>query len=605
MMMQSFVKFAWSFFKGLVWGLLFLLVLLVAAVSFVGFTAYGNQFAANQIANLASTPDLKISLQGARGLLQGHFRLDTATLSDTKGEFARIDGLKLDWTPTALFKQRFHAEEVSAAKVVFTRAPVQTIASPPSQGGRFSLPIEVAVDKIDLPLVALGEAVVGKDTEVAIAGSAKAITDQISLDIKANEKARPEAGATAKLAYGVNVRTLTLDARVAEPQGGLLAHALALPGTPPVEITVKGDGPLDAWQGAIAGKVNNVDVLHLAGKHTRSQEGLHELIINGGGQVSELLPPALRSLFAGETKVDINAEFNQVGLVQIRAGSIANDSLSVTASGRLDPKGDAALKATVTPAKETIDISLPLASGVLEAALKSVNVTLIGPFHQARLNLDAVVDHISTPDAAVEAIALKASSPAFNLENKSGPLVLTLTAGETSFKNEQAAKLIQGPLKIDAAMDVDPELINVERIAMESPKFGGTIAGEFKPLTKDLTADLKLFVMPDALLPPDLAAKAKGTIALSGKVAATLPDKAAVTGLKLASNLVNTEGTASYNAGALTASLRGALADLSLVPAGCRRQAGFRCRCFGQGHIAKNRSAGEFGRSEGRWPDAD
>ncbi len=43
---------------------------------------------------------------------------------------------------------------------------------------------------------------------------------------------------------------IDIDVRASEPQGGILANLLQLPGEPPVEISVTGSGPAANWSGS-------------------------------------------------------------------------------------------------------------------------------------------------------------------------------------------------------------------------------------------------------------------------------------------------------------------------------------------------------------------
>ncbi|MBL0374817.1 translocation/assembly module TamB domain-containing protein [Rhizobium sp. KVB221] len=572
--MNNFLRFLWTFLKGLAAVLLLAVVLLVAAVAWLGFTTSGNRFAADQVAQLISTPDMQVSLKGASGLLQGKFRLDSVVLADTRGQFAKIDGIALDWVPSALLKMRFHATNISAANVALDRLPISTVEPKPSEGS-FSLPVEIAVDHIDLPAILLAAAVAGRDTDVALAGSAKAVRDQISLDIEAKEKARPDSRAIAKLAYGVNARTLTLDGLLAEPGDGIIARLLRLPGLPSLEIAVKGDGSLDDWKGNINGRVNGVETLNLRGSHTRSQSGLHSVLLNGGGQLAELLPPSLRPLFAGQTDVDVDAQFSESGLLEVRSGTIANDSLLLDASGKIDPKGEATLQARLGSPSDVIDILLPMGADQLHAQISSATLSVTGPFHSTQIDFNAIIPSLQTAKAGVRSLSLSAAAPKFNLADRAGALSLSLSAGETRFDNEQAAKIVQGPLAIRGDVSLAPEKIVAEKVTIESPRLGGTISGAFTPASQDLTSDFNIFLLPEGVLPPDLAAKIEGTLGLSGHASASLPGAFALEGLTLKSNLVTASGSATYDEGAITAALKGIVADLGALQPGISGKAEF------------------------------
>jgi translocation and assembly module TamB len=148
-------------------------MLVIIAFAFLGYTRFGNQFLADQIASRASNPDMRLKIDGARGLLAGNFRVDRITVADTKGTFAEVENVAIDWSPWSLLTAEFDADRIAATSIKLARAPIQTIPSEPSTGSSFSLPVEIDVRKLDLPSVSLGEDLLGRSAELALSGAAK------------------------------------------------------------------------------------------------------------------------------------------------------------------------------------------------------------------------------------------------------------------------------------------------------------------------------------------------------------------------------------------------------------------------------------------------
>src|SRR5262245_47946823 len=82
-------------------------VVAVAAVLIAGFTSFGTSLIVDKVADLASTRDRVITITGPSGLLTGETKADVITLADTKGVFAEIRGLRIDWSPLSLLQGRF------------------------------------------------------------------------------------------------------------------------------------------------------------------------------------------------------------------------------------------------------------------------------------------------------------------------------------------------------------------------------------------------------------------------------------------------------------------------------------------------------------------
>ncbi|MDB5525687.1 MAG: hypothetical protein JWM58_3450 [Rhizobium sp.] len=563
-------RFLRSFFGTI----LLILLLLVSMIGYLGFTASGNQFLADRIADQISTSDMRISLEGASGLLEGRFHLDRMTLADTRGRFAEVEHLDVFWTPSELLKWRFHADRIAAAKVTVDRTPVKTIETSPSDSS-FSLPVEVKIDSFDLPLVALGKAIARRDTVLSINGSAQAVSDRIAAELNVVEKDRVNATAKASLAYSVNARTLTLDGSISEPQGGLLARLLTLPGMPPVEVAVKGDGRLDDWKGSISGRVDGRDVLLLAGSYKKAAAGIHQIALNGGGEISEFMPAELRSLFSGETKVDVDARFSETGLVDIRTSSITNDSLTLFANGQLDPNGKATLTGDLRPAGDVVHFEWPLASGAVKADISKANVTFSGAFRSATIDISAVLANLSTTDMQAGNVALTANSSNLNLADKTGTLAYDLGVDTLAFANANIAKVVQGPVKLKGNLDIAGDVITLAQAELESARLGGKISGAFTRSTDTATADFNLFLLPRGLLPPDIESKIKGTLGLSGQLTATLPSQIAVRNLKLTSNLLTAVGSARFDGSTIKADLAGDVIDLAAMEDNAVGQAHF------------------------------
>jgi autotransporter translocation and assembly factor TamB len=564
MTIRSFPHFLVGFARGFFATLLAILLLVAAAVAWLGYTATGNRFLADRIAAQVSTPDMQLSFEGPHGLLDGRFHIDRVTVADTKGEFARIEDVDLYWSPWGLLGGRFHAERVAAAKVVVSRKPVTTIEAEASDQG-FSLPVEIKIDSIDMPVIALGADLAGRPVEIALAGAATAVADLVALDVTASETRRPEAIARAKLAYAVNAGTLMVDGTVSEPRGGVIATLLALPGLPPVDIAVKGSGPLAGWAADITARVDGREVVRLSGRHTLAGPGLHDIALDGGGELAIVLPPGLRGLFSGTTDINLAARLGQNGLIEIRKGTLANDGLAIEASGVLDPGGDARLSATLRSTDASIPLVLPLATGDLKLDIGGATLSMTGPFRKADIAVEARLARIDSPSLTAGEIVARGRASGFDLATRTGNLAWSLDAATLRMADPTAAKLIQGPVRLKGNIPIAAETISLGDAAIESARLGGTLTATYARRDGQISSNFNLFVLPQDLLPPALAAKITGTIGLSGEITAAPPSKLSVRNLRLTSNLLTAVGSASYDGSAVKADIAGRIAEISAL----------------------------------------
>ena len=542
-----------------------LLAVAIVAIAILGYTATGNQFLADQIASRVSTPDMQLRIEGARGLLSGNFRIDRVTAADTRGTFAEVEDIALDWSPLGLLTASFDAERIAASRVAVERPPVQTIASEPSDGA-FNLPVEIDIRKIDLPLVSLGKDILGKGAELALTGSAAGAADLLALTLDARQTDRTGARAVADLAYAVNARTLKLKLDVSEPKGGLLATMLQLPDNPALDISVAGDGPLDSWTGKIRAALDGTERLTLDGSHLKDEAGIHRVVLSGGGAIGDLLPPALRPLFEDETAIDLDASFAADGLLDIRAAKLVNGSLSLDVSGAVDPEGEARLVGSLRPADEVIPFRWPVADGMIEADIRNAALTVSGPFRSAAFDLSADMARVAVPAGGFENVALNLGSDSFDLATRSGLLDTELSAEATSFTDPQLAKLVRGPIKVTAPASLSGNSLKSDAIEISSGAIGGTASLAYQFETSALDLAFKAFVVSEALLPPDLARKAGNTIALSGKLAGT-PDALAFTDMALQSAIATAKLDGTLTGNELSASLIGEVPSLAAFSA--------------------------------------
>src|SRR5690606_34324230 len=138
----------------------------------------------------------------------------------------------------------------------------------------------------------------------------------------ATRKDEPDAKATVDLRYAPHVNSLSLKADLSEPQGGLLARLLHLPGAPSVDLTLDGAGPLSDWLGRLDGSVAGSRILSVEGRHVAIENDRARILISGGGELSNFLPPAFRPLFNGTTRIDVATVYSPAGRIDIERGEL-------------------------------------------------------------------------------------------------------------------------------------------------------------------------------------------------------------------------------------------------------------------------------------------
>jgi translocation and assembly module TamB len=547
-----------------------ILVLVIAAVLVVSLVPSATGYAVDQVAKIASTPDRTIAIAAPSGLLNGNLRVGSITVSDTKGPYAKVQNLAIDWSPLSLLTGTFHADRVAADVVDFERLPVSTVApapaTQPASSSGFSLPIAIDIGKIALPDLRIGQAVAGQDFILAADGSVKANSSSMGLTLNASRHDVPDAKLSADIAFAPAENQLKLKTQISEPRDGMLAGVLHLPGGPAVNIDLSGDGPLSNWAGKLQAALDGKPTVAISGHHSLSTDGLHHIDVKGGGDVDSLLPPTMRALFAGQTTIDLSATFDGKGKIDIQTGNLATGSAVLAASGTLDPAGNNSLNANLIGTSGPVDFRWPMEDGEIRALISRVDIALTGAAQSVKIDAKAALDSASTPQGNIGQINLSARSDAFNLTGMSGPLQLRLVVGQTAFVSPDLNRLIRAPIALTAPLQLSPDTIGFNNTTLESASIGGTVNGKYTLSSKALTGNFKLFALP-GVLPDGISDKFEGTISLEGQVAGTVPTKMTLSNLAVKSNVAEINGNVALNEQSLTSDLTGKVLDLSkLVP---------------------------------------
>lgn len=536
--------------------LLIAIVALLGLLGFVGFTDTGARLAVATVEDMISTPEQSFSISEPSGLLTGRLRAKSVVLGDTDGRYAELTDVAIDWSPLDLLFFEFNAERVAVASIALDRLPKAAEDSAQQSSAGFSLPVEVDVQSLDLPEITLGEPVLGREQYLALTGSGSATAKRIALKLAAVEPDRPDARLAADILFDPDANALRLEADVSEPENGMLARLLRLPGEPAVDIRLTGDGPLSQWNGKVTAAVADNPVLELDGRHDLSTAGLHTVTLNGGGTFDALLPPQFRPLFAGTTAIDLTVATDGSDVLRIENGAISTGTFRLDASGQATTRGENDLQATLKGADGPLDLTLPMAEGETRVVIDQTVLSLKGPASAAALDVNVAVRSATLPQGQLVNLRLTASSPSFDLARRSGEIDLTLETGTTTLSDANLDRLLKGPIKVAAKLEVTEDSLAFAPVTIESASIGGQIAGSYGLQTQLADVTFQLFALP-SVLPEDLAAKFDTTIALRGRATANANGDISVSGAELRSGPLEADVTASLSGGSLDATLSG------------------------------------------------
>ncbi|MCJ8141874.1 translocation/assembly module TamB domain-containing protein [Ancylobacter sp. A5.8] len=501
-------------FAYLVVGLVVLLALLFGAIQ----TGPGKSVLARLASSLASTPDLRIEISDIGGFIPSQMSVGAVTLADREGEFARIDAIRLDWSPLALLSGRVDVTALDIAKVAVARMPLpaQTPVEPASEGSSFALPVHVARFAIDE--IALAEPVVGHEATLSLQASADlaALGRALSLDFALERHDAPgKIAGTAR--FAPETGQLDLDLTAQEPAGGLIARAAGMDGLPELDATLKGTGTLDAWDGRL--NLSAGDAAQIGGvAGIRAVPQGHRVTFALDADMAKLLPADLAPLFEGRTELAGAALVDPALLVTIETATARAAGFGASATGTFDASanipdlafhvtlGEAARFAALAPGVNWGSVALDgtlkgtlqaptlvtnvAASGLSGAGYGAQTVTLAAgtvpdPAGNLAITVTGDASGLSASDPQVASalgttgrFSATANRPAGG-EPVLTALAIELTALTARFAGTADARDIDGTLHL--------ERLN---LAALSPLAGRTLAGEARAdITVDASAD--------------------------------------------------------------------------------------------------------------------
>jgi len=223
---------------GLLLGLpvLGLVVLLIGAN-----TDPGRRLIERAVANLSHGV---VTLDGMSGRFPDSLRVEHITVSDAQGAWLTIGQARLDWSPSRLLHGEVKIDALVAARVAVARLPVAASGGSSSSDGSASLPVSVAVDKIEIELLDLAEPVAGVAASLRINGELSlqsAEEGYVTLDGE-----RLDSRGVYKLSGTVSPDKLSGKLTLEEPAQGLVSAASGLPALGPLSVAASVDGPRDA-----------------------------------------------------------------------------------------------------------------------------------------------------------------------------------------------------------------------------------------------------------------------------------------------------------------------------------------------------------------------
>ncbi|MFG1267571.1 translocation/assembly module TamB domain-containing protein [Xanthobacter sp. DSM 14520] len=315
-------------------GLTLLLALAFGAIQ----TPPGKALLARVGSSLASANGLNVEISGITGFVPANMAVARIVASDPKGPFAEVENVSLDWNPLSLLLGSLDIDAAGATRIALQRKPElpPAPASPQttSGGGGFALPVRIG--RLSLDEIVIDEPVLGHAAVLSLVATAELRSLERGLSGAFNLKRRDQPGSlTGRLGYVPQTEHLDLDITAEEPAGGLVARAAGLADLPAITATLKGVGPLDAWDGRLdvaAGSAARIE----GSAQVRATGAARRVSFTAEADIARLLPAQIAPLLEGGVELAGAATIDKARRIAIESATARSAGFGAGVHGTVD-----------------------------------------------------------------------------------------------------------------------------------------------------------------------------------------------------------------------------------------------------------------------------
>lgn len=313
----------------------------------------------------------KVTITGFEGALSSQARMAELTIADDDGIWLTLRDVVLDWNRAALLTGRVSVNTLTAAEIVLDRLPASdpeaSAELPAPEAGGFSLPelpVSINIGEVASPRIALGPTVLGQPVEARLQATVSLSGGEGSAKLQLE---RTDNGPEGKLALDASFanesRVLALDLALTEGADGLLATQIGLPGTPAIDLTVAGEGPLSDYTADI--RLASAGQDRLTGQITlaSAEDGATNFGATLGGDIAPLFLPEFAEFFGPEVALSTRGSRQADGRLELSTLQLRSRAMQI--DGRLALAADGLPQSFDIAGRLGLDgqtVLLPLAS---------------------------------------------------------------------------------------------------------------------------------------------------------------------------------------------------------------------------------------------------
>ena len=426
---------------------------------------------ASLLSRVLSTPTTQVSIGQVDGALSSDATIHNITIADRNGVWLKLDTARIVWSRTALLlHQRLEVDKLEVGDLQILRRPL-----PSDQGAAASdepilpkLPVKVQIKAFALKQLTLGAPVVGQAARLSASGSASLGNPSEGLNLQFEARRLDAPGSViAHLALVPKTQALTLKLAANEPAGGLVVHALKVPGLPPLSLDVDGSGTLDAFAAQLtfdAGK----DIGATGSAHVRRIAATRQLTLDLKARIAGLLPAPAAPVFAGTTGMNGTIDFADSGAIAIKTLTVASQTARLTVQGTLSPEQVADL--TIS-AKALDNAGGKTSAGKVSIGKLAFDASVKGPILRPRVDAHLNAADVSAPQGTLKTLVARfATTPAADA-TKSAPIPFTAHAQATGVAptDPALARALGGAFTLNAAGTANNGIADVQNAKLTTP----------------------------------------------------------------------------------------------------------------------------------------
>ncbi|MGX9352342.1 translocation/assembly module TamB domain-containing protein [Shimia sp. W99] len=303
-----------------------------------------------------------VEVVGLRGAISSEATIEEIRISDDDGLWITLSKIKLNWNRLAVLRGNVNVNELSADRIVLVRLPKTTPdpEAPTAEATPFSLPelpVSINIQKLSAGRIELGEPVLGQEAVLSLETKLVLLEGDGEAILEATRIEGPSGKFHLDAAFSNATGQLRVDLEANEADDGIVASLIRLPGTPAIDLSIKGEGPLDdftadirlasAGEERLAGQV----ILSTEEAETAETPATQVILADISGDMAPLFAPEYRDFFG--TEIALNS------LVHLYAnGETTLDNLSLTTAS-MALKGAVSLSSDGLPDK--FDVTLKMA----------------------------------------------------------------------------------------------------------------------------------------------------------------------------------------------------------------------------------------------------